>query len=135
VALVGQGAGGAPYLDTVCVQARRQRVERCRVRDLPAEKAEALAFVAGHDQALLAVIHTKGPHRAGAIYLLHAEQTSGVRTPVIEAGRADADIAQRGQLRGCFHCTSPRCDRYELLLGRPATIASVQLPICPECVG
>ena len=103
VALVGQAAGRAADLGSMRIEPRRQRVEGGRVRRLPTEEGEALALVAGHDQALLAVVHAKGPHRAAAVDLLHAEQTGGVRAPVVEPRRTDPDIAECDEFRGRLH--------------------------------
>ena len=83
-----------------------------------AEKAERLATkqaararrspIARHDQALLAVVHPKGPDRAAAVDLLHAEQTGRVRIPVIEPLGPDADVAERGQFRRLRHVALSR---------------------------
>ena len=94
VAFVGQRAGAARHLDLVFLQMRRDGVERRRIGDLPAEKADALAAVGGDDDALLAVVHAEGERRARLVDALQAEQARAVARPVGQILGAHADIAQ-----------------------------------------
>jgi hypothetical protein len=108
VALVGQAAGGAADRDAVRVQPRRQRVERRRVRHLPAEEGEPFAcLLAGDDQALAPVVHAEGAHRPRAVHPLHAEQPGRVGVPVVEPRGADADVAESRQPHGTLPRTHP----------------------------
>ena len=73
---------------------RRQRIERGRVRYLPAEEADALPAVGIDHQPLLAVIHAEGERRAALVDALQAEKIAAVARPIAQVLGANADIAQ-----------------------------------------
>ena len=65
--LVGERAGAARHLHAGLFEPRGKSVDGGGVRDLPAEKADALAAVRDHDDALLAVVHAEGEVAAAFI--------------------------------------------------------------------
>ena len=65
--LVRQGRGFPPHRGAGLFQPRRQRIERRRVRDLPAEKSLSIGQPAIDNQALLSVVHAKRTRVATAI--------------------------------------------------------------------
>src|SRR6516225_9902458 len=65
-------------------QPRRQRIERRRVRDLPAEKTLSIRQPTIDDQALLPVVHAEGTHGAAAINRLKPKLADSKTGPVIE---------------------------------------------------
>ena len=65
--LVGERARAACDFDPARLDARRHRVERGGVRNLPTEKADALPAVGVDDEPLLAIIHAEGKARAGLV--------------------------------------------------------------------
>ena len=77
-----------------CFEPRRQRIERSRVGDLPAEHADAVAAVRVDDDALLAVIHAERQRRARLVDALQAEQPGAIARPITQILGADADIAE-----------------------------------------
>src|SRR5262245_53458251 len=81
---------GAGRLD-----ARRYRVERRGVGDLPAEEGDALPAVGVHHEPLLAIIHAEGEARAALVDALQAEEVFAVARPVAHVLGANPDIAQR----------------------------------------
>jgi hypothetical protein len=89
------------------LDARRHRVERGGVRNLPTEKADALPAVGIDDEPLLAIIHAEGEARAGLVGALKAEELFAIARPVIHVLGANPDIAQ------CFdaHMVLARCLR------------------------
>ena len=82
LAPVGQRARAALHGNTRFVQPRRQRVERRRVRHLPAEEAEPVRAVF-HQQALRPVVHAEGARLAAAIHPLHAQEARGEAVPLV----------------------------------------------------
>ena len=102
-ALVSERRRLALHRHAGAFQPRRERIERCRIRDLPAEVALPLGQRAIDHQSLLAVIHPERARTGTAIDRLHAEPVGGVMRPVVEPVRADAEIAE--PLDG--HCSDP----------------------------
>jgi hypothetical protein len=84
------------------VQPCRERIERCRVRDLPAEIRCAFRHLPVDHQSLAPVVHPEGADRAAGLHLLHAEPARGEIRPVVQRRIPDADIAERLQ----FHRAS-----------------------------
>ena len=81
--LGGDGDAGA-------LQLRRERIERCAVRNLPAEEARAVAHRAVDHDALLAVVHPEGEQGIAALDRLEAEQGGAELPPVVELVRPEA---------------------------------------------
>ena len=73
-----------PHRDAGLFQPRRQRIERRRVRNLPAEKTLSIRQPTVDDQALLSVIHAEGTHGAAAINRLKPKLADSKTGPVIE---------------------------------------------------
>jgi hypothetical protein len=94
VTLVGERARAACHLGAGGFDARRDRVERRGLRDLPAEEADALATVDIDHQPLLPVVHAERQRRAALVEALHAEEVGAVGRPIAQILGADADIAQ-----------------------------------------
>ena len=65
--LVRHGRGFPPHRDAGPFQARRQCIERRRVRDFPAKKTVPIRKPAIDNQALLSVVHAERTHLAAAI--------------------------------------------------------------------
>jgi hypothetical protein len=82
--LVRHGSAFPPYRHTGLFQPRRQRIEGCSVRDLPAEKTFPIRQPAVGDQTLLAVIHAEGTHGAAAVNLLKPKLAGSKTRPIIE---------------------------------------------------
>ena len=82
---VGERARAARDLDAGGIEPRRKRVERGRVRDFPAEEADALAAVGIDDDALLAVVHAER-QRATRLLSMRCRPSScgAVVAPVVE---------------------------------------------------
>ena len=93
-ALVGERRRLALHRHAGVFQPRRQRIERRRVRHLPAEVALPLGQRSIDHQSLLAIIHAECAHAGTAIDRLHAEPVGRVMRPVVELVRADAEIAE-----------------------------------------
>jgi hypothetical protein len=73
-----------PHRDAGIFQPRRQRIERRRVRNLPAEKTLSIRQPTVDDQALLPVVHAEGTHGAAAINRLKPKLADSKTGPVIE---------------------------------------------------
>jgi hypothetical protein len=82
--LVGYSGDFPPHRDAGLFQPRRQRIERRRVRSLPAEKTLSIWQPTVDDQALLPVIHAEGSHGAAAINSLKSKLADRKTGPVIE---------------------------------------------------
>src|SRR6516162_890918 len=95
VALAGKRARAARNLGAGRLDARRHRVERRGVGDLPAEEADALPAVGVDHEPLLAIIHAEGEARAALVDALQAEEVFAVARPVAQVLGANPDIAQR----------------------------------------
>src|SRR5262245_13833818 len=100
VALAGERARAARNLSAGRLDARRYRVERRGVGDLPAEEADALPAVGVNHEALLAIIHAEGEARAALVDALQAEEIFAVARPVAHVLGANPDIAQRFDAHG-----------------------------------
>ena len=92
--LVGERARAARDLGAGALEPRGERVERRRVRHLPAEEADALPAVGIDDEALLAVVHAERERRAALVDALQAEEIAAVARPVLQVLGANPDIAQ-----------------------------------------
>src|SRR6516162_8084209 len=95
VAAAGKRARAARNLGAGRLDARRHRVERRGVGDLPAEEADALPAVGVDHEPLLAIIHAEGEARAALVDALQAEEVFAVARPVAQVLGANPDIAQR----------------------------------------
>src|SRR5215472_3068967 len=73
--LVRHGGGFPPHRDAGLFQPRRQRSERRRVRDLPAEKTLSIRQPTIDNQALLSVVHAESTHVAATINRLKPKLT------------------------------------------------------------
>ena len=114
VPLVGQRAGAVRDFDPAVVQMRGERIERRRIGDLPAEKADAFAAVGVDNDALLAVVHAEGERRARFVDALQAEKARAVARPIAQILGANADITQ--SLRGGNYegpHDGPRCHHFK----------------------
>src|SRR5262249_5136214 len=84
-------------------KASRKPFEGSGIGDLPTEDLSARLDSSVDKQALFAIVHAEGTHRAGAIHRLHPNVCGGERSPVIELERADAKITEGL----AFHAPSP----------------------------
>src|SRR5262249_12908601 len=91
----GERARAARNFGAGRLDARRYRVERRGVGDLPAEEGDALPAVGVHHEPLLAIIHAEGEARAALVDALQAEEVFAVARPVAHVLGANPDIAQR----------------------------------------
>jgi hypothetical protein len=82
--LVRHGGDFPPHRDAGIFQPRRQRIERRRVRNLPAEKTLFIRQPTVDNQALLPVVHAEGTHGAAAINRLKPKLADSKTRPVIE---------------------------------------------------
>src|SRR5262249_59958251 len=83
-ALARRGGVSPPHRDASIFQPRRQRIERRRVRNLPAEKTLFICQPTVDNQALLPVVHAEGTHGAAAINRLKPKLADSKTGPVIE---------------------------------------------------
>src|SRR5690242_5692070 len=82
--LVRHGGGFPPHRNAGLFQPRRQRIERRRVRDLPAKEACAIRHPTVDNQALLSVVHAERTHVAATINRLKPKLPDSQTAPVIE---------------------------------------------------
>jgi transposase len=87
-ALVGKRCGFAFHGNAGSFEAAGKRVECHSIGDFPAEDLGAGFDGAVDKQALLAIVHAEGTHRAGAIHGLHADRRCGERSPVVKVRRS-----------------------------------------------
>ena len=92
-------------VDPVLLQPRRERVQRRRIRDLPAEEALAVGHRTVDDDALLAVVHPERQQRIAALDRLQPDQPGPELPPVVQLVRSEAGISQTQQC----HRASPLC--------------------------
>ena len=97
VPLVGERARAARDLHAGALRASPRAPPGGRVRDLPAEKADALPAVGVDDDALLAVVHAERHRGARLVDALQPEEVRAELRPVAELLGAKSDIAQ------CLH--------------------------------
>src|SRR5579871_2446581 len=93
-ALVRERAAFALHGDARLLQPSRQRIQRGGVFNLPSKILSPVRQGAVEHQALLAIIHAEGTRSTAAIDRFHAEAASGQRCPIVEPGRADAEITE-----------------------------------------
>ena len=84
-------ATGTPRL----LQPGRQRLKAGRVRDLPAEEADALAAIGVDDDPLLAIVHAERDRRPALVDALQPQEAAAVGAPIAQILGADTEIAQR----------------------------------------
>jgi len=84
-------------------QPRRERVQRCRVGNLPAEETRTVRHRAVDDDALLPVVHPECQQGRAALYRLQADQSGSELPPVVERGRSEPGISQSLH----SHCAPP----------------------------
>ncbi len=102
--LVGERARSARHLQRRDPPAGR-RADQARRSTEPSHPTTAspASAAAVDDQALLAIVHAEGARLAAAVDLLHAEQPGRHLAPLVDLGRIDPDIAERGD----FHRHPP----------------------------
>ena len=83
-AFVGERARAARQLEPWLFQMRGERIERRRIRHLPAEEARRVARVRMDHEALLAVVHAERERAAALVDQLHAEEPRAVGRPVFQ---------------------------------------------------
>ena len=89
----GWNGSAACDFDAGDLDARRHRVKRGSIRNLPTEKADALPAVGVDDEPLLAIIHAEGEARAGLVDALKAEELFAIARPIAHVLGANTDIA------------------------------------------
>src|SRR5437660_8848667 len=82
-AIVGQRGWFGRDLDFRVFQPRRERIQRRRVGNLPAEEALALGQRAVDDDALLAVVHPESQQRGTALHPLQPDQPGAELPPIV----------------------------------------------------
>ena len=75
----------------------RERLQRRRVGDLPAEEARTFGHRAVDDDALLTVIHAERQQRRAALHRLQADQSGPELPPIVQRCRSEPGISQRLQ--------------------------------------
>src|SRR5438874_3578156 len=91
---VGQRLRFGCHLDLGLFKPGRERLQRRRIGNFPAEKACSIRKGAVDDDALLAIVHPECEQRGAALHRLQTNEAGAKLPPVLERSRAETGISQ-----------------------------------------